>query len=155
MNYFNFKRIIFFDSTKISLLLKGFIKKLNKVFSSDFSFLQLLFSIKILWWGIGGVLGVKFIIWQLNYLINFPLNIILIGVGLFGFYSLLAKKYLITLSFSILNLFLFSSVSLTFFHSFRSNFWSISGGNYLLETLAAIWMTFRVKDLVNKDSKYI
>lgn len=116
----------------------------EKVIYSAPNFVQFLFSLKIIWIGAGGLSGVQFLVRDLNYLIQAPMNSVLVLLGIMGVTSVLFNKYLFSFVFAIFNVFLFASISLTFLlHS--GEFPSISGGIYILDTLATVWLVFRIQ----------
>lgn len=118
-------------------------QNLKEVILSASSFTQLFYISQLLWWGIGGMCGVRFIINQLNYFVSFPINALIALISVLGFVGLFYKKSGLNVIFGVCNVFLFTTVSLTFL--LHSPILSISAGNYFIENLGAIWLLFRIQ----------
>ena len=120
------------------------IKNLKIAITVSPLFLQLFYSLKVLWWGIGGFCGVRFIVGHLNYLVEFPWNIVLICMGIIGLLSGLLRKQNFNILFAIANVFLFALAFLTFL-THPPEYISISAGNYGIDLIGAIWLLFRIR----------
>lgn len=126
------------------ILLETIRENFKKVLYSAPNFIQFLFSLKIIWIGTGGLSNVRFLVQDLNYLTQWPINLLLFILGITGISSVLSNKYILSFAFAVFNVFLFTSISLTFLlHS--GEFPSISGGVYILDTFAAVWLVFRIQ----------
>jgi hypothetical protein len=123
---------------------------IKTLFLSAPNFIQFLYIAKVLWWGVGGVLGVRFLIEYLNYLVVYPANLCLIVVGLIGLIGLLFNKYFFNIIFAFLMVFISSCIGLTFL---RNALDTISAGTYFIDIFGAIWLTFRIQYMHLKDSR--
>jgi len=115
----------------------------RQIFLSTPLFLQFLFALRQLWWGIGTAhFHFYFSIRQLDYLSSPWAGYIMIFFGLVGLFGVVRGKYYPTITFSIFNVFLFGIIALSFV---ENDVHSVSGVNYFIEMLGAIWLVFRVQ----------
>ncbi len=125
---------------------------LKVIYTSAPCFIQFLYMSKVLWWGIGGILGVRFMITYLNYLVIYPFNILLIFLGLIGLIGALFNQYYLNLIFALSMVFIFSCIGLTFLqHAWET----ISAGTYFIDMLGTIWLTFRIQLDHAKEKRYL
>jgi len=114
---------------------------LKILFRSAPNFIQFLYVAKVLWWGIGGALGIRFIISYLNYLVIYPNYLLLIILGLIGLTGIFFNKYFLNIVFALSMVFISSCIGLTFL---RHAWETISAGTYFIDMFGAIWLTFRI-----------
>lgn len=129
---------------------------IKEVLFSAPSFLQFLYAIRNLWWGIGAYFfNLYFSVRALDYLTNNPISLTMLVLGLMGIYGVFTNKwynYYINIVFALCNVFLFASIAITFFIHDPT---SVAGVNYSLETMGAAWLVFRVQYDHSKEKRYV
>jgi len=98
--------------------------------------LQTIYSLKLLWIGIAGLLGVRYIVSDLNYLTVLPVNVIVLIAGLWGIFGVLSRCYFCNFLFALFNFGLYIIITMTFyFHP--PEFISISMGQYATDVIGS------------------
>lgn len=117
-------------------------KNLIRATHNGANFIQLMFVSILIWWVVGGFLDIKFIIPYLNYLVEFPWNILVAFTMVLGIIGICLDRYIVNLIFSLLNIFLFGSVALAFWtHSV-----SMSGGTYTVLLIVSLLLLNRIQE---------
>lgn len=98
--------------------------------------LQLLFATKLMWIGAASFLKVSYLIKDLNYLLEFPLNIIIPILGIMGIFGIIYRLFIFNFIFALSNLLIYSTITLTFW--MHSEFLTVSGGNYFLDIIGSL-----------------
>jgi hypothetical protein len=122
----------------------------NRLLNTYF-FVQLLYAVRELWWGISaGYLN--FGLHRLNEMVSEVNGFFLVLVGLLGIMGAIMKNNTCNIVYTLLNIFVFATTSLTFFITTPK---SSGGVNYLIETAGAIWLAYRVKYSHENENKTI
>jgi hypothetical protein len=125
---------------------------LKTLFYSAPHFIQFMYVAKILWWGIGGALGVRFIITYLNYLVIGVSHWILILIGMIGLIGILFNKYALNVIFALSMLFISACIGYTFITRASE---TISAGTYFIDIFGTIWLFFRIQNEHYKKKRYL
>ncbi len=104
--------------------------------------LQLLYSIKLMWIGLASWLGISYIITELNFMLNFPINLLLFIFGILGIIGVPLKLFTINAIFALFNILLYTICSITFM--LHADFGSVSGGNYFLDTIGSLFLLITI-----------
>jgi hypothetical protein len=107
---------------------------------NTYVFVQLFYSIREIWWGISSSY-LHFNLRQLELLVNQVNSITLVLLGVLGIVGAFTKNFLCNTIYSLLNVFAFAGISLTFFWVDPT---SSGGGNYAIEALGAIWLAYQI-----------
>lgn len=106
-------------------------------------FVQFLFAIRHIWWGIGALLfNFHFTLQYLDYIASPFISSGCFLFGIMGIIGVIKSKYPLEITFAIFNLFVFATIAFTFLsHDPRS----MSSINYFVEMLGSIWLVFRIQ----------
>ncbi len=127
-------------------------KNLLEVFISAPTFLQFLYAVRNLWWGIGIYLfSMTFFLEHLQYLTKpiFSIGLFLSGVS--GIFGIMQNNHKLNYFFAILNVFILANISISYFIFLPK---SVGGINYFIEMLGAVWLSYRLQRDKAKNIRY-
>ncbi len=117
-------------------------ENVRAAFQNGTNFLLLMYVMMFLTWGIGGLLGQAFVLAPMNYLLIFPVNILILGSALIGAAGIGLASYPIKRIFGLLNVFIFASISINLV---RYTLFAISTNTYIILTFFSILLLGKIE----------
>jgi len=104
-------------------------------------FIQILATLKILWWGIGTLAGVHFYIDVVDPYFHIWFGCAMIVLALVGMAGILFSKCALNMIFGYVATFLFVYIALNFLYAVSE---TLSAGTYIIDTCIMVWYVFRM-----------